>query len=153
MTSRLAHLLGNPRFARLVLANPDRSSSQAEAVASWEHQRAVRDSLFLLTSVARENGTAHGEARVRNLSSTGLMAECKIMLRVGERVVFLLRGVGEVSGHVVWAKGLRVGVLFDREIDPRLARKPVGSDPGKDIPFYVRYLDAPARRSKPARPD
>ena len=121
--------------------------AQVAPVAAWEKQRAVRDSLFLLTNVARVRGGTSGEARVRNLSAAGLMAECKIMLRVGERVVFDLRGVGQVSGRVVWARGLRVGVLFDREIDPRLARKPVGTDPSKDIPYYVRYLPpAPSRR-------
>ncbi len=91
---------------------------------------------------------AMGEARVRNLSPAGLMAECKIMLRVGDRVLLDLRGVGEVLGHVVWTKGPRVGIAFDREIDPRLARKPVGNNPAKGIPFYVRYLGntAPPRR-------
>jgi len=141
---RLAHLLNNPKFARTVITTPEAATAareeQIEAVESWQRQRAVRDSLFLLTNVSRENRTARGEARVRNLSTTGLMAECKIMLRPGERVVMTLRGVGEVSGCVVWAKGLRVGIAFDREIDPRLARKTVGNDPGKGIPFYVRYL-------------
>jgi hypothetical protein len=143
MNPRLAHLLSNPRFAKTIVVSPEASAAreaQVEAVESWQRQRAVRDSLFLLTTVARENRSGKGEARVRNLSTTGLMAECKVMLRPGERVLFALRGVGEVSGCVVWAKGPRVGVAFDREIDPRLARKAVGNDPGKGIPFYVRYL-------------
>lgn len=146
---RLAHLLNDPKFRRLIIPGagspPD---DKSEPIAAWAKQRAVRDSLFLQTTVYRDNGMAMGEARVRNLSSNGLMAECKIMLRVGDRVVMDLRGVGEVIGSVVWTKGSRVGIAFDRDIDPRLARKPVGNDPSKDIPFYVRYLGrtAPPRR-------
>lgn len=143
MNPRIAHLLENPRFARTIVPSANKAAArerQVEAVEAWQQQRAVRDSLFLLTTVARENRSTKAEARVRNLSATGLMAECKSMYRSGERLVFMLRGVGEVSGCVVWAKGHRVGVAFDREIDPRLARKAVGNEPGKGIPFYVRYL-------------
>ncbi len=119
-----------------------------EPVAAWEKQRAVRDSLFLQAPICRENGMALGEARVRNLSANGLMADFKVMVRTGDRLIVILRGVGEVSGHIVWAKGSRIGLAFDREIDPRLARKPVGNNPAKGIPFYVRYLGhtAPPRR-------
>lgn len=147
---RLAHLFNDSKFKGLIISGagtpPDGTS---EPIAAWANQRAVRDSLFLQTNVYRENGMAMGEARVRNLSANGLMAECKIMLRVGDRVMMDLRGVGEVIGQVVWTKGNRIGLAFDRDIDPRLARKPVGNDPSKDIPFYVRYL---GRTAPPRRP-
>jgi hypothetical protein len=68
------------------------------------------------------------------------MAESKLALRVDDNIVISLRGIGDVPARVVWAKGNRIGIAFAHEIDPRLARKPVGSDPAKGIPFYVRYL-------------
>lgn len=89
-----------------------------------------------------------GSAKIRNLSATGLLADCEVACAEGERLVFDLRGIGAVAGRVSWTKDNRVGFAFDREIDPQAVRKPVGNDPGKGIPFYVRYLDGkvPPRR-------
>jgi hypothetical protein len=137
---RLAHLLNDPKFARQVITGGGTPPEGLEPIEAWMKQRAVRDSLFLQAPVSRENGMALGEIRVRNLSSCGLMAENKLALRVDENVIVSLRGIGDVPARVVWAKGNRIGIAFAHEIDPRLARKPVGNDPSKGIPFYVRYL-------------
>jgi hypothetical protein len=139
---RLAHLLNHPKFARQIItgAGTPPSAGSAEPVEAWMKQRAVRDSLFLQANISRENGMAMGEVRVRNLSSAGLMAESKLALRVDDSIIVSLRGVGDVPGRVAWAKGNRIGIAFAHEIDPRMARKPVGNDPAKGIPFYVRYL-------------
>ncbi|HEY1124819.1 MAG TPA: PilZ domain-containing protein [Sphingobium sp.] len=102
--------------------------------------RAKRDSLFLLAEVVRETGEAMGSAKIRNLSATGLMADSETAFAEGDRLVFDLRHIGPVAGHVSWVKDNRIGVHFDREIDPQAVRKPVGTDPGKGIPLYVRYL-------------
>lgn len=91
----------------------------------------------------RDTGEALGNAKVRNLSATGLMAECPFACAVDDRIVFDLRGIGPVAGRVAWAEETRIGVVFDREIDPQRVRKPVGNDPGKGIPLYVRYLGTP----------
>jgi hypothetical protein len=106
--------------------------------------RAKRDSLFLLTVIADTQG-AVGQARVRNLSATGLMADCDHMFLKGDAVIVELRGVGEVSGHVAWANGQRIGVAFDRPIDPQLARKPVHVGPADAMPAYLRHLNAKSR--------
>lgn len=142
---RLAHLLCDPKFARQVIAGGGASPDGLEPVEAWMRQRAVRDSLFLQAQISRENGMGMGEVRVRNLSSWGLMAETKFALRVDDTIVVSLRGVGDVPARIVWAKGNRIGVAFAHEIDPRMARKPVGNDPAKGIPFYVRYLGNNAR--------
>ena len=68
------------------------------------------------------------------------MADCDAVLAEGDRLVFDLRHIGPVPGAVSWTKDRRIGVAFDRDIDPQRVRKPVGQDPGKGIPFYVRYL-------------
>jgi hypothetical protein len=108
-------------------------------------ERAKRDSLFLMTTIARQDGTATGQAKVRNLSATGLMADCDHMFLKDEQVVIALRGVGDVTGHVAWANGQRIGVAFDRPIDPQLARKPVHVAPADDMAPYLRHLNAKAR--------
>ena len=98
-----------------------------------------RDSLFLLTNLTSNEGTPLGRARVRNLSATGLMADCERLVPVGAGIVLELRGVGRVSGRVVWSQDGKIGIAFDHEIDPQLARKPVasGSAPSRP-PSYLR---------------
>lgn len=84
-----------------------------------------RDSLFLLTSLKSDEGIPLGRARVRNLSATGLMADCERRVPAGARILLELRGIGRISGNVVWARDDKIGVAFDQEIDPQLARRPV----------------------------
>jgi len=88
----------------------------------------ARESMLLLSSLRAEAepGAAPISIRVRNLSAGGLMAECNRRFARGERVEVELRGIGLVGGAVAWSRDGRVGIAFDREIDPRDARRPVG---------------------------
>ena len=99
---------------------------------------APRDSLFLLTSFATPEGAPLGKARVRNLSATGLMADCERAVPAGARIEFDLRGVGKVSGVVAWSRGEKIGIAFDTPIDPQLARKPVSTSNQQGLPDYLR---------------
>ena len=94
-----------------------------------------RDSLFLLTSLESTGGAPLGRARVRNLSATGMMADCERPVPSGVEIFMDLRGVGRVKGKVVWARGDKIGIAFDREIDPQLARKPVSA--GNTTQFHA----------------
>jgi hypothetical protein len=55
-----------------------------------------------------------------------MMAEYAAPIERGTVLQVEVRGVGWVSGRIAWATDGRVGVAFDNEIDPLLARKPVG---------------------------
>jgi len=92
-----------------------------------ERQRSLRDSLFLLSVLHDENGAEIGPAKIRNLSSTGMMVETSVALSLGERLQFELRGIGAVSGVVVREEPerFRYGIHFDRAIDASLARRTV----------------------------
>ena len=117
---------------------PDMDKGEAEGAP---RRRAQRDSLFLLTALAEENGRARGKARVRNLSETGLMADCEGGFSDGDRLVVDLRGIGPVPGTVTWVRGDRIGMTFDRRIDPQAARRPVqGSASTDSMPAYLRPL-------------
>jgi len=100
-----------------------------------------RDSLFLLARLRFGEADAIHEARVRNLSEGGMMAEFDRAVELGSAVAVELRGVGTVSGRIAWAEQGRIGVSFDRPIDPKAARKPVGG--GGSTPLRAK---APPRR-------
>lgn len=117
------------------------SSENAGQVAANAKERAKRDSLFLLAEVIRETGESMGNAKIRNLSATGLMADCDFAFLPDDRLVFDLRGIGPVAGRVAWSTGMRVGFAFDREVDPQRARKPVSGGQTSSVPLYLRYLN------------
>ncbi|MDF0488964.1 PilZ domain-containing protein [Sphingomonas sp. H39-1-10] len=85
----------------------------------------ARDSLLVMADL--RVGDIKTTVRVRNLSAGGLMAEYQQGLEVGTEVEVDLRGVGAVRGRVAWSAAGRIGIAFDRQIDPMLARKPVGT--------------------------
>ena len=102
----------------------------AETPANGRRQQS-RDSLFLCATVRREQDGDEEltPVRVRNLSGVGLMADYCDVILPGEAVIVTMRGVGSVSGKVAWVKKNRVGIAFDVEVNPRLARKPVITEP------------------------
>lgn len=101
-------------------------------------QRAgARDSLMLSANF-RIAGKPDEQVRVRNLSSGGMMAEYAAPIDRGTVVQVEVRGVGWVSGKIAWATDGRVGVAFDSDIDPMLARKPVGK--GAHTPAFVKPI-------------
>jgi len=116
----------------------DGETDDREADVGGAHNRvSARDSLFLAAMVRREDAAAEGPVRVRNLSAGGMMMDCSLDLARGDRIEITLRGIGIVKGRVAWREDARIGVAFDEQIDPKLARKPVGSG-GGDLPHYVR---------------
>jgi hypothetical protein len=97
----------------------------------------TRDSLFLVASLVIDGRPGTLQARVRNLSPGGLMAEYPHPIEIGRAVEVELRGIGKVAGQVAWTAAGRIGVAFDNAIDPLQARKPVGTQkaPAKDKPI------------------
>ena len=100
---------------------------------------AARDSLFLLATISSLEGANLGKARIRNLSATGLMADCERAIPAGIAVSLELRGIGKVVGHIAWSRKNMIGMAFDEAIDPQLARKPVGVGAARsELPDYLR---------------
>lgn len=91
-----------------------------------------RDSLFLASRLRLDGKDRAVEVRVRNLSAGGLMAELPHPLPPDQTLEVEVRGIGWVRGRIAWQTEGRVGIAFDHEIDPQLARKPVaGGTPGR----------------------
>lgn len=99
--------------------------------------------MFLMAKLRRGNGEQLGSVRVRNLSRTGLMADCVTALKHGDRLVVALRGIGDVAGKVNWVRGAAIGMAFDKPIDPKLARKPVGTGASAQSSPYLWQLNHP----------
>jgi hypothetical protein len=97
----------------------------------------TRDSLFLSAQL-RLGDVPETTVRVRNLSAGGLMVELPMEASVGQSVEVEVRGVGWVPGRIAWTTDGRAGIAFDKPIDPRAARKPVGQ--GTRTPHYAKPI-------------
>ncbi len=87
----------------------------------------ARESTYLtanITFAGREDVLA---ARVRNISSGGVMVDCPTGAIIGDTVLVEVKNLGRVSGRVAWSVPPRVGIEFDSEIDPKAARFKVSS--------------------------
>ncbi len=92
-------------------------------------RRDERDSVLVLAHIRPETGSGGWiAARVRNVSSGGLMAQAPEQYRPGLRVEIELEGIGLVKGMVAWSESGRIGIAFDHPIDKTLARKPVTTE-------------------------
>lgn len=89
-----------------------------------------RDHLFLSATIRKDEGEGKpATVRVRNLSPIGLMADYTDVAAPGDAVVVSVRGIGSVAGMVSWVRRGRIGITFDAEVDPKMARKPVKKAP------------------------
>ena len=114
-----------------------------------QERTSERRNFFLGTTLSIDT---HGkmQARVRNLSAGGMMIELPEEpdpeLARGQRVIAELRHIGRVKGEIAWIGGRRVGIKFDREVDPELARKPLVA--GEGTPDFVKPVLVPSRSLK-----
>lgn len=106
-----------------------------------------RDSLLLKAILRFPSTKDEREVRIRNLSAGGLMAEVPVRVTRGEPVEINLRSIGWITGHVAWITEGRIGIAFDHPINPKDARKPMGSSE-LEIPPYLKKLNNPAAPSK-----
>jgi hypothetical protein len=79
------------------------------------------------------------EIRLRNISVTGALVECRRPIAPGTHLNIDIVGVGPISGTVKWAANGKFGMHFDREFDlARLAPKKVKlNDVTMLQPWYV----------------
>jgi hypothetical protein len=99
-----------------------------------------RDSLLLKAVLRFSNAQEEHEVRIRNLSAGELMAEVPNGLSRGERIDVKIQNIGWVGGHVAWAIDGRIGVAFDKVINPKDARIPVRVSE-LDVPPYLKKLN------------
>ncbi len=99
-----------------------------------------RDSLFLKAVLRFSSTKDEHEVRIRNVSAGGLIAEIPTNAPRGERVEIKLHSIGWVSGHIAWVTDGRMGIAFDRPINPKDARKPANAGV-RELPLYLQKLN------------
>ncbi len=98
-----------------------------------------RNSIFLGAELCFEGDDLRHEVRVRNISAGGMMIDFAIVTPKGTLVKVDVRNLGKISGHVAWSTDTRMGIRFDRDIDPEKARlKPLATSvPGALKPIVA----------------
>jgi hypothetical protein len=129
-----------------MMTDPIDAEPSADTTAS--KRRRPRDSMLLMGSIKAFGDVARmkQQIRIRNLSATGLMADSEAAFDLGCLVEVELRGVGAVSGEVVWIRQNRMGITFSAPIDPKLARKPVSQGENFEILQIQGQLRRPGLR-------
>jgi hypothetical protein len=108
-----------------------------ELMIKGDNRQIARDSLFLLADLRVDGLEGEHRIKVRNLSARGMMGEGVVRVMRGAFVSVNIRNIGWVDGSVAWVQDNRFGVAFRDDIDPKLAREPVGT--GEDpAPRFVR---------------
>ncbi len=102
-----------------------------------DHRQLARDSLFLLADLRIEDDATDYRVKVRNLSAGGMMAEGGPKVQRGRLVDVHIRNIGWIKGSIAWVQADRFGIAFAEDIDPLLARAPVGTV-NHDTPRFTR---------------
>ena len=105
-------------------------------MADQENRHLSRDSLFLMAELRLAGDDALQRVKVRNLSAGGMMAEGLARAVRGTLVNVNIRNIGWIEGAIAWVQSDRCGIAFSEDIDPIIARAPVGQ--GETTPRYVK---------------
>ena len=70
-----------------------------------------------------------------------MMADGDFTVERGMRLVVDLRHVGHVTGTVAWVQDSRIGIAFDKEIDPKQVRARIGVSEST-VPAHIRTAPA-----------
>lgn len=101
-----------------------------------DNRQISRDSLFVLADMRLDGVDGEHRIKVRNLSAGGMMGEGAVRVARGAVVWIDIRNIGWTEGTVAWVHDTRFGVAFREEIDPKIARAPVGM--AERAPRFVR---------------
>lgn len=106
-----------------------------------------RDSLLLMGTIKAAGDYARDTQpiRIRNLSSTGLMADSQAAYDQGTSVEIGLRGIGFVEGEIIWVREGRMGITFRETIDPKRARRKIDAK----VDPYLRKIGDGTKSRRP----
>jgi hypothetical protein len=114
-----------------------------------ENRQIARDSLFVMADLRLQGAREEHRIKVRNLSAGGMMGEGPVRVARGDHVEINIRNIGWVDGSIAWVQDDRFGVAFAEEIDPKIARAPIGAPGSAAISPPHAYT--PPRKAKALR--
>ena len=82
--------------------------------AYYKQRRAARTPVERATQLS-QSGLYEVEVKIRDVSTSGFMAECAEPVRIGSHVSLEVPGIGPVNAQVRWQLGARMGGMF---LDP-----------------------------------
>jgi PilZ domain len=101
----------------------DTPSDFAAGIKPASHTRVTaRESIFLGATVKFDDDPQAVPVRVRNISSGGMMIDSTVPRAAGLPLVAEIKNIGKIAGRVAWFEDRRMGIVFNRQIDPSLAR-------------------------------
>lgn len=92
----------------------DSGGPEQEQLPGFKPRRAARLAVAGSADLSPQN-LYKVQVRVRDLSSSGFMAECAEPIRIGSYVSLDIPGIGPVHAQVRWQIGVRMGGMF---LDP-----------------------------------
>jgi hypothetical protein len=109
-----------------------------ETMVGSDNRQIARDSLFVMADLRLPGTQEEYRIKVRNLSAGGMMGEGSLRVVRGDDIEVNIRNIGWVAGSVAWVQDDRFGVAFREEIDPKVARAPIGAAGSAPSPGYIR---------------
>ncbi|MEM1131313.1 MAG: PilZ domain-containing protein [Pseudomonadota bacterium] len=108
-----------------------------------------RDALFMLAKIQFVKSGKMIDARIRNLSSGGMMAESNVFCAAGDRVIVDMVNAEEIEGRISWQTSGRFGIAFDHPVDPQTIRaaRNKKSDTLIEKPSHLRLMEKKAANS------
>jgi hypothetical protein len=125
---------------------PRKGLDEARKMTDNDHRQIERDSLFVMADLRVDGVDSDQRVKVRNLSAGGMMAEGGVKVQTGAAVEVNIRNIGWIEGSVAWVQENRFGIAFHEEIDPKVARAPLGT-PGANAGLLRLPSDRPAPAS------
>jgi hypothetical protein len=92
-----------------------------------ENRQTPRDSLLVAAELRIAGSDEEFRIEVRNLSPAGMMGVGAVPVARGTSVRVNIGNIGWVEGVVAWVQDGRFGVAFQKEINPKRARRPAGT--------------------------
>ncbi|HYI42463.1 MAG TPA: PilZ domain-containing protein [Sphingomicrobium sp.] len=133
------YIFGRPADAETarVLANRSRVEAAGFQCLREPRHRLMRRAVGMIDGYEEE-------VRLRNISVTGALVECRRPVAPGSQISIEIVGVGPVLGTVRWAGDSKLGVQFEREFDlRRLAPKKTKSNEVTMLrPWYIDRKEA-----------
>ena len=110
----------------------------------------ARKSIFLGAVICLAGCDTSTNVRVRNISAGGMMIDLPGPFEKGLVIAAELKGIGKISGKIAWSTENRAGIVFDRSVDPRLARQqmapPINPHDLARMETYNKFGAAQTRR-------